>query len=489
MPSFDRCSGIILHLTSLPSPYGIGTLGYSAHEFAEFLSKSGQGIWQLLPLGPTGFGNSPYQSFSSFAGNPYLIDLDYINSHGFDLSTYDWGDSGRVDYGLIYSNRYTVLRRIFEREGISPDIVRFVEENSFWLPDYALFMAVKRHFGGTPWYEWPMDIRSRAPEAMEKYSQLLKSEIDLEYWIQYQFYAQLYELKEHCRTLGLKLMGDVPIYCALDSADVWARPDDFLLDEEYLPIEVAGVPPDYFSATGQLWGNPLYRWDRMKETGYSFWKRRISAAANTYDIIRLDHFRGFESYWSVPYGSNTAAEGKWNPGPGTDFIDMLRNSFPNSLFLAEDLGIITDEVRTLRKYSKMPGMAILSFAFDPEHESSYLPHNLEKNCVCYTGTHDNAPLFAMLYELSAAELKFINSYCGDFEGIIRTGMVSRANVFITQMQDWLYLGPESRMNTPGADRGCWEWRLTRIPDNELANKIRNLTQSACRCRKKEEKLI
>ena len=486
MPEFDRCSGILLHITSLPSPYGIGTMGAAAHGFAEFLSAAGQSIWQMLPLGPTGFGNSPYQSFSSFAGNPYLIDLDELNRFGLDLSEYDWGQPGCVDYGKQYENRHAVLRKLYELSPAPADMGAFMEKNSHWLPDYALFTALKKHFSGMPWYMWPMDIRSRKPKAVEKYTELLKDDIDFECWVQYQFRRQFDALAAHCRRLGIKMMGDLPIYVAPDSADVWADPHEFLLDDDFIPTEVAGVPPDYFSETGQLWGNPLYNWDKMKENGYAFWKNRLQAAADIYDIIRLDHFRGFESYWSVPKGSENAIGGKWNPGPGEDFIDMLHEQLPHTLFVAEDLGIITDKVTQLREYAKMPGMAILSFAFQPDEESSYLPHNIEKDCVCYSGTHDNAPLRALKDELSDRQMQMIDDYCGSFEGIIRSGMVCPANVFIAQLQDWLDLGSESRMNTPGKSEDCWTWRLTKLPDIEMAEKISRMTQTAFRCSKKEE---
>lgn len=493
-----RCSGILMPVSALPSPNGIGCFGREAFRFADFLSACGQSIWQMLPLGPTSFGDSPYQSFSSFAGNPYFVDLEQLAGQDLltdtEISSVNWGDRPEVtDYGRLYAHRHALLRLAWERARSRVELMNglaaFRRENTDWLEDYALFMALKRHFGMAAWYDWPGDIRSRDCASLDDYRNLLSDEIELECFIQYCFFSQLNELRRYCRELGLHLMGDLPIYAALDSADVWASPEEFQLDSNFSPTAVAGVPPDYFSETGQLWGNPLYRWAEMRENDFRWWKRRIGAAAKIYDLIRLDHFRGLESYWSVPGGSPTAEKGKWVPGPGPDFIRMLRESFPDTVFVAEDLGMITDEVRALRKLSGMPGMAVLSFAFDPKCESSYLPHNLEKNCVCYTGTHDNAPLGAFCAELDADTRTYIANYCGEASplAILRSGMTSPAGIFIAQMQDWLGLGIESRMNTPGADRGCWQWRMTpeQLTDT-LRDTIYHMTWAARRGRPEKE---
>lgn len=468
MLSFPRCTGIIMPVFSLPSPYGIGTLGAAAHEFAEFLSRSGQSLWQVLPLGPTGFGDSPYQSFSTFAGNPYFIDLQLLIDMGLlteqEVSAYDWGeDPEGIDYEKIYLSRLDVLRKAYSKadDTVCERVTAFAEKNAYWLSDYALFMSLKRKFNMQPWYMWPEDIRTRTENSLETYTAILRDDIQLEYFIQYLFFEQLSSLRQHCARLGVQIIGDLPIYVAHDSADVWSNPEAFLLDEKFTPIDVAGVPPDYFSQTGQLWGNPLYRWDDMALDDFSWWKCRLAAASSIYDIIRIDHFRGLESYWSVPYGSETAESGKWNFGPGRFFLDMLRNNFPKTCFIAEDLGIITPEVSSLREYAEMPGMAVLSFAFQPNENSTYLPHNLTRTRICYTGTHDNDTLSGFLHDASHEERAYIRSYCGDDTplAIIRSGMASCAKVFISQIQDWLALGSEARINTPGAQSNCWRWRI------------------------------
>ncbi|MGI6029237.1 MAG: 4-alpha-glucanotransferase [Candidatus Heteroscillospira sp.] len=492
MGGFQRCSGILMPVSALPSPYGIGTLGRAAFEFADFLHESGQSLWQILPLGPTGFGDSPYQSFSSFAGNPYLIDLDELAEAGLllhsEINAVPWGsDSGYVDYGLLYSGRLPLLALARERGRRNAELCAAVEtfsaENAVWLNDYALFMALKRHFNMRPWHEWPEDIRSRESEAMEHYRRLLRDDLELECFIQYCFFTQFYRLRGYCRSIGLRLVGDLPFYTAPDSADVWAAPEQFQLDSHLRPTCVAGVPPDFFSENGQLWGNPLYDWERMSGDGFSWWRKRVAAAARLYDIIRLDHFRGFESYWSIPAGAESAAGGRWVKAPGTSFIKMLKDSFPQTMFVAEDLGIITDDVRALRSFSGFPGMAVLSFAFDPEQESSYLPHKLERSCFCCTGTHDNEPLGAFCANISDDVQGFISLYCGGVSplDIIRSGMCSPADVFIAQLQDWLEADAGARMNTPGLSSGCWQWRLTPGQlTQELKSRIFNMTKATCR---------
>ena len=469
----ERCCGILLHLSSLPSPYGIGTMGRAAYNFVDFLSSAGQSLWQLLPLGPTSCGDSPYQSFSSFAGNPYFIDLDMLVEDGLlvqsELDGIDWGtDPELVDYGKIYENRFKVLK-IAADLGIKHDAAefeKFVSDNRSWLPDYALFMALKRHFGMKAWFDWPdEDIRLHKPEAVGKYAELLNEDVQFFEYIQLLFFKQWDALHKYANEHGVKIVGDMPIYVAMDSADVWASPEFFLLDEKNVPVEVAGVPPDYFSKDGQLWGNPLYDYDAMRRDGYGWWIRRVDGASKLCDILRIDHFRGFESFWAVPFNAETAIVGRWVKGPGMDLVGRLTSWFSDLGFIAEDLGLLTPEVHELLEQSGLPGMKVLEFAFDPKEPSNYLPHKYTQNCVCYVGTHDNAPVMAWRDEADKAEVEFAERYLAisDAEGfnwgMIRGGMSSVASMFIAQMQDYLGLGADTRMNTPGTQFGNWRWRL------------------------------
>ena len=469
----ERCCGILLHLSSLPSPYGIGTMGRAAYSFVDFLSSAGQSLWQLLPLGPTSCGDSPYQSFSSFAGNPYFIDLDMLVEDGLlvqsELDGIDWGtDPELVDYGKIYENRFKVLK-IAADLGIKHDAAefeKFVSDNRSWLPDYALFMALKRHFGMKAWFDWPdEDIRLHKPEAVGKYAELLNEDVQFFEYIQLLFFKQWDALHKYANERGVKIVGDMPIYVAMDSADVWASPEFFLLDEKNVPVEVAGVPPDYFSKDGQLWGNPLYDYDAMRRDGYGWWIRRVDGASKLCDILRIDHFRGFESFWAVPFDAETAKVGRWVKGPGMDLVGRLTSWFSDLGFIAEDLGLLTPEVHELLDQSGLPGMKVLEFAFDPTEPSNYLPHKYTQNCVCYVGTHDNAPVMAWRDEADKAEVEFAERYLAisDAEGfnwgMIRGGMSSVASMFIAQMQDYLGLGADTRMNTPGTQFGNWRWRL------------------------------
>ena len=469
----ERCCGILLHLSSLPSPYGIGTMGRAAYNFVDFLRSAGQSLWQLLPLGPTSCGDSPYQSFSSFAGNPYFIDLDMLVEDGLlvqsELDGIDWGtDPELVDYGKIYENRFKVLK-IAADLGIKHDAAefeKFVSDNRSWLPDYALFMALKRHFGMKAWFDWPdEDIRLHKPEAVGKYAELLNEDVQFFEYIQLLFFKQWDALHKYANEHGVKIVGDMPIYVAMDSADVWASPEFFLLDEKNVPVEVAGVPPDYFSKDGQLWGNPLYDYDAMRRDGYGWWIRRVDGASKLCDILRIDHFRGFESFWAVPFNAVTAKVGRWVKGPGMDLVGRLTSWFSDLGFIAEDLGLLTPEVHELLEQSGLPGMKVLEFAFDPKEPSNYLPHKYTQNCVCYVGTHDNAPVMAWRDEADKAEVEFAERYLAisDAEGfnwgMIRGGMSSVASMFIAQMQDYLGLGADARMNTPGTQFGNWRWRL------------------------------
>ena len=482
----DRASGILLPTPALPSPYGIGTLGKAAYAFADFLHAAGQRYWQLLPLGPTSYGDSPYQSFSTFAGNPYFIDLDLLAEEGLldkeDLAAADWGNDPRyVDYGKIYEVRFDVLRRAFlrGRERDREAVERFQAENP-WLKNYALYMAVKAHFGMKSWLEWPDEaIRVRAPEAVARYEKELAEDVAFYTYLQYLFFKQWGELREYIHSLGIRIIGDLPIYVAMDSADVWAEPEFFQLGEGNIPTEVSGVPPDYFSADGQLWGNPLYDYDRMRQDGFGWWIRRVEGASRLFDVIRIDHFRGLESYWAVPYGAETAREGRWRKGPGMDLVGVLTQWFHGLDIIAEDLGFLTPEVHQLLRDSGLPGMKVLEFAFDAREPSNYLPHTYERNCVCYVGTHDNETVMQWREQADRADVTFARKYLGLNEaegfhwGMIRGGMSSVADTFVAQMQDYLGLGAEGRMNTPGTLGNNWRWRL--LPGEAspaLARKIR-----------------
>ena len=485
----ERSSGILMPISSLPSPYGIGTFGKAAYDFADFLKAAGQKYWQLLPLGPTSYGDSPYQSFSTFAGNPYFIDLDLLIKDKLltkkEVEACEWGTNPRyVDYGKIYEGRYPLLAKAKER-GWARDaaaVSAFAKENEGWLPDYALFMALKRHFNMQSWLEWPEDIRARRREAVEKWRAELKDDVELFTYIQFLFFKQWTELKEYINGLGIRIIGDLPIYVAMDSADVWAEPEMFKLDSRCVPTEVSGVPPDYFSADGQLWGNPLYDYEAMERSGFGWWIRRVGGAERLFDVIRIDHFRGFESYWAVPYGEKTAKNGKWVNGPGMKLVGALTGWFHDLEFIAEDLGYATPEVAQLLKDSKLPGMKVLEFAFNPHEPSDYLPHFYHENCVCYTGTHDNTPVGEWLEDGDPKEIAHAKKYLGLNEeegfhyGVIRGGMSSVAKLFVAQMQDWLCLGQHNRMNTPGKATGNWEWRMLSGEDSKaLARKIADMT--------------
>ena len=485
-----RSSGILMPISSLPSPHGIGTLGAEARKFVDFLADAGQSWWQILPVGPTSYGDSPYQSFSAYAGNPYLIDLDLLCEDGLltpaEVNAVSWGtDPARVDYSAIYNGRFPLLHLAMERgwERDADKVKAFSEENDAWLPDYALFMALKRHFGMSAWTEWPdEDIRLRRPEAVARYREELADDIRLFTYIQYLFFRQWEALQAYAHEKGIGIIGDLPIYVAMDSADVWADPRAFQLDERNVPAEVAGVPPDYFTADGQLWGNPLYDWDAMKADGYTWWIRRIAGASRLYDILRIDHFRGLESYWAVPYGETTAKVGRWVKGPGMDLMNVLTEKFPNIQFIAEDLGYLTPEVRQLLEDSGLPGMKVLQFAFDSREAANYLPHTYPRHCVCYAGTHDNSTLMGWKDEAAPADIAMAREYLGlhDEEGfnwgVLRGGQSSVADLFIAQMQDYLGLGSEARMNTPGILGGNWQWRM--LPGQitpELTARIARMT--------------
>ena len=497
-----RKSGILMPMSSLPSPYGIGTMGKSAFRFVDFLKSAGQSYWQLLPLGPTSHGDSPYFSFSTFAGNPYYIDLDLLVKDGLlrrkEILARDWGrDPDRTDYGSIYVNRFPILRLAFER-GRGPlagELAAFRSENAAWLEDYALFMAVKNSFGMISWVDWPdEDIRLHKPAAVAQYREKLKDDVDFWCFLQFLFFRQWGALREYAHGKGIEFIGDVPIYVALDSADVWSAPGFFQLDKDNLPTAVAGVPPDAFTDDGQLWGNPLYNWDAMKKDGFGWWIRRIEGAEKLFDVIRIDHFRGFESYWAVPYGDTTARRGKWMPGPGMELVGVLTSWFHKLRFIAEDLGYTTPEVEKLLKDSGLPGMKILEFGFDPKGNSDYMPHNCVSHSVCYVGTHDNDVVNGWIKSTDRATLKFAAEYIHKTEdeswcwALIRTGMATGSELFVMQMQDILELPASSRMNSPGTASGNWQWRMRPDAlDAKLARKILRCTKLYRRVQKTDQK--
>ena len=483
-----RSSGILMHITSLPSPYGIGTMGKTAYDFVDFLRRAGQHYWQILPLSPTGYGNSPYQSFSSYAGNPYLIDLDLLVKEKLlkkeEILSFHWGSNpDRVDFGAMYENRRKVLRIAFRRFVPNEAYQTFLEENP-WLRDHCLFLAIKDAQGGKPWQDWPTALKIRQPAALEEMCRELKEELEFQYFQQYLFFSQWQALRNYAHSKEIRIIGDVPIYVPLDSADVWTEPELFQLDEDLHPLQVAGCPPDGFTQDGQLWGNPIYNWQKMAETGYEWWMRRLGAAAKLYDVIRIDHFRGFESYWSVPAGDKTARNGKWVKGPDHDFIAALRLAMPQQEFIAEDLGYMTPQVRKLQQDSGYPGMKVIEFAFDSREESDYLPHRYTEDSVCYTGTHDNVTVKQWFAEASAEDIACAKAYLGlngsegYVWGMIRGGMGSVSKLFVAQMQDYMGLGKEGRMNFPGTlSDDNWTWRARKgFTNKKLAEKIYTVTK-------------
>ena len=483
-----RESGILMHITSLPGPYGVGTMGKEAYRFVDFLKKAGQHYWQILPLTPTGYGDSPYQSFSTFAGNHYLIDLDLLIEEGLleksEVENRDWfWSETKTDYGRLYNNRLAVLRLAYGRFQGGEEFDSFCQENSSWLPDFALFMALKGKLNGAAWYTWEDGLKLRDSGAIWNVRQELKDEIRFYSFVQYIFDRQWTAVRSYAHENGIKIIGDVPIYVPYDSADVWSNPELFQMDEQMNPTAVAGCPPDAFSDDGQLWGNPLYRWEDLKQDGYGWWIRRLAAAGKLYDVVRMDHFRGFEAYWSVPYGDTTAKNGRWIKGPGLDFMNTVKEKLPQISLIAEDLGFLTQEVLDLRDDSGFPGMKVLGFAFDSREPSEYLPHTYPANSVVYTGTHDNmttrqwfdtAPAEAVAY---AREYMNITAEEGDVWGMIRTAFASVSDTCIIPMQDYLDLGGEARMNFPGTLTDAnWTWRAAEGYTDGLAEKILRLTR-------------
>lgn len=497
-----RTSGILMHISSLPSPYGIGTMGKEARKFVDFLDKAGQTYWQILPICPTSYGDSPYQSFSSFAGNPYFIDLDYLCKDKLltkkECLSYEWGGNPEfVEYGTLYENRFPLLKKAYQRfkKALPADFADFCEKNSDWLDDYALFMALKDANGGVAWFEWEKDLKLRKPSAIEKAKEEFAD--DVEFWkmLQYLFFKQWTELKAYANEKGIQIIGDVPIYVAGDSADVWANPGQFYLDENLDPIDVSGCPPDAFSDDGQLWGNPLFRWDAMKKDGYTWWTKRIKAMSELYDVVRIDHFRGFDSYYAIPAKDKTARNGEWREGPGMDLFNALERKLGRLNIIVEDLGYLTPSVKQLLKDTGFPGMKLIQFAFDSREESDYLPHTYQKNCVVYTGTHDNDTIMGWFKTAPKESVKYAKEYLrlnkeeGYNWGTMKAVWGCVGDMAIVPMQDILGIGSEGRMNTPSTLGMNWKWRAVDGQiTSALAKKVCKNMEIYCRKRKTKEEL-
>ena len=463
-----RTSGILLHVTSLPSPYGIGTMGQAAREFVDFLAAAGQSWWQILPIGPTSLGDSPYQSFSTFAGNPYLIDLDDLAAAGLlrpeEYRPLDWGqDAAAVDYALLYRQHGKVLRRAADRLLADPpaDYAGFLTQNAGWLPDYALFMALKGARPDPTWQQWPEPLRRREPAALDAARRELAGEVAARQAVQYLFFRQWRALKAYANAHGVRIIGDLPIYISADSADVWLHPEQFQLDESLTPTEVAGCPPDAFAAGGQLWGNPLFDWDAMRADGYAWWIGRIRHQCALFDRLRIDHFRGFDSYYAIPYGAADARGGRWRQGPGIELFRAVEAALGPLDIIAEDLGYLTDSVRALLKASGYPGIKVLEFGFDSREAGDYLPHSYPPHSVAYVGTHDNEPALGWLATAdrdTAIDYLKLTRAEGYHWGFMRGVWASPSDLAIVQAQDLLGLGSAARMNTPSTVGHNWRWR-------------------------------
>lgn len=490
----SRTSGILLHPTSLPGRYGIGEIGHEAYRFVDFLVTTGQQLWQVLPLGPTGHGNSPYLCFSSMAGNPLLISLEQLRDRGLidaaDLENLPDFPAEHVAFDQIAPLKLKLIEKAAERfhAQASPEdrqaYQHFCQQSAFWLDDYAFFMALKRAHNGASWAEWDPAIARRQPEAVEHWHAKLAEDIAKYKYKQFEFHRQWADLKRYANERGIEIIGDIPIYVAHDSVDVWAYPDNFMIDPKTLqPAEMAGVPPDYFSATGQLWGNPTYNWKTLRDTQFHWWLMRIRAILDYVDLIRIDHFRGFQAYWAVAEGETTAMNGQWIEAPGTEFFELVKQELGSLPILAEDLGLITPEVIELRDRFEFPGMKILHFAFGSDSKNLYLPFNFPQNCVVYTGTHDNDTTVGWFNQLEEYERNRLQMFLGCFSGagihwdLIRVAMMSIADRAIIPMQDLFGLGSESRMNTPGKADDNWSWRYqAEWINDDICHQLRELTR-------------
>lgn len=484
-----RTSGVLLHISSLPSPYGIGTLGACARDFIDFLNNSAQSYWQVLPVSPTGFGDSPYQSFSSFAGNPYFIDLDELCSCGYlreeEFKNIDWGENEeRVNYGLLYEQRPRVLKLAAQRFLASPpdDFGAWCDANAFWLESYALFMALKAANGGAAWMSWEHAQKFCDSEALSRAALAYVEDIACCKAVQYLFFSQWKRLREYAHENGIRIIGDLPIYVSPDSAELWSTPHWFRLDDKLTPIEVAGCPPDGFTPDGQLWGNPLYDWGCMREDGFSWWIRRIAHQFEIYDVLRLDHFRGFDAYYAIPHGDETARNGRWRQGPGIDFFSTVNYALGKREYIAEDLGFLTPSVTKLLEDSGLPGMKVLQFAFDSSEDSEYLPHNYIRHCAVYTGTHDNDTILGWFenapLETRDRAVRYLRIHEGESraKAMMSALLASAGELAVITAQDILELGSDARMNTPSVSCGNWQWRMKKGALNkEHVNWLREQT--------------
>lgn len=499
--NFTRASGILLHPTSLPGPFGVGDIGQEAYHFADFLLRTGQSLWQVLPLGPTGYGNSPYQCLSIAAGNPRLISLEALVEDNFlepaDLERLPPFPRHLVDYDAATKLKMPLLRKSFAifQERATPaeqqHFAAFCHQNSYWLEDYARFMALKEAHGLASWNTWEADIRRRLPGAVAHWTNKLSQEIECHRYQQYQFFQQWSQLKKYCNDRGIRLIGDIPIFVAHDSAEVWSHPEMFYLDAQGNPTVVAGVPPDYFSDTGQRWGNPVYRWDIMAQDGYAWWRQRLRLTLSLVDIIRLDHFRGFEKYWEIPAEEPTAVKGHWVPSPGADLFTTLEQAWGALPIIAEDLGVITPEVEALRDRFGFPGIKVLQFAFSGTGANPHKPHNYPRNCVVYTGTHDNNTTIGWFQDPTGdttqtkeekererqLALKYLGGSATEINwAFIRAALASVADMALLPLQDVLGLGREARMNRPATTTGNWRWRFTfdQLTD-DIKDRLKELT--------------
>lgn len=480
-----RSSGVLMHISSLPSSYGIGTMGDEARQFVDFLAAAGQQYWQMLPICPTGYGDSPYQSFSAFAGNPYFIDLDYLRYADLltieEIQACDWGDDpAQVDYAKVYEGRKVILHKAYERflKDIPEEYEEFCEKESYWLDDYALFMAIKADNDNKCWKEWPDGLKFRRAKALTKAKKDLKHEIGYYKAVQFWFSCHWNALKEHAHKREIQLIGDLPIYVSGDSADVWANPKQFYLDKNLEFIDVAGCPPDAFSEDGQLWGNPLFRWNVMKKDGFTWWVNRIKRMSELFDVVRIDHFRGFAGYYAIPGKDKTAKNGEWRKGPGIDLFNALKENLGNIPIVVEDLGILTPDVFQLLEDTGYPGMKVLQFAFDSKTDSAYLPHNHIKKSIAYTGTHDNDTILGWVEHSPKTTVEYATEYLGLNKeegyhwGMMKAAWASVCDMAIVTMQDLLGLDGSARMNTPATSQGNWKWRmLPGANDRTLADKM------------------